>query len=254
MSNAGRAAHVAIAIAALLALHTEGLAAQTIASEAARIAVYGASGRVGSRIVAEALSRGHFVTGIGRTPENIAVEHGQPSVAKGDVLDAADVARLVAGHDVVISAVGGSNPDSDDPLLSIPRQAAESLVAALRSLGEAAPRMMVVGGGSTTLDESPGVPFVDPDDIPDGPRGTQMIGHRLALDYLSTIEDVRWTFVAPALQMRPGERTGKFRVGPGIVIRDDEDKSEISMEDLAVAILDEIENPNYIRARFTAAY
>jgi len=114
--------------------------------------------------------------------------------------------------------------------------------------------MMVVGGGSTTLDESPGVPFVDPEDIPDGPRGTQMIGHRLALDYLRTIEDIRWTFVAPALQMRPGERTGQFRVGPGIVIRDDEDKSEISMEDLAVAILDEIENPHYIRARFTAAY
>ena len=254
MSNAGRAARLAITIAALLALHMEGLAAQTIASEAARIAVYGASGRVGSRIVAEALSRGYFVTGIGRTPENIAQEHELLSVAKGDVLDSADVARLVAGHDVVISAVGGSNPDSDDPLLSIPRQAAESLVAALRSLGEAAPRMMVVGGGSTTLDESPGVPFVDPEDIPDGPRGTQMIGHRLALDYLRTIEDVRWTFVAPALQMRPGERTGKFRVGPGIVIRDDEDKSEISMEDLAVAILDEIENPHYIRARFTAAY
>ncbi len=252
--NARRATHLAMALAALLSTHAENLTAQTIAAEPVKIAVYGASGRVGSRIVAEALSRGHYVTGIGRTPANITLEHERLSVTRGDVLDPADVARLVAGHDVVISAVGGVNPDSDDPLFSIPRQAAESLVGALRSLAEEAPRMMVVGGASTTLDESPGVSFVDPDDIPEGPRGTQMIGHRLTLDYLRTIEDVRWTFVAPALQMRPGERTGTFRVGPGIVIRDAEDKSEISMEDLAVAMIDEIENPHYIRARFTAAY
>ena len=252
--NARRATHLVMALAALLSTHAENLTAQAIAAEPARIAVYGASGRVGSRIVAEALSRGHYVTGIGRTPANITLEHERLSVTRGDVLDPADAAMLVAGHDVVISAVGSSNPDSDDPLLSIPRQAAESLVVALRSLAEEAPRMMVVGGGSTTLDESPGVPFVDPDDIPEGPRGTQMLGHRLALEYLRTIEDIRWTFVAPALQMRPGERTGKFRVGPGIVIRDVEDKSEISMEDLAVAMIDEIENPHYIRARFTAAY
>ena len=252
--NARRAAHLAMALAALLSTHAENLTAQTIAAEPVKIAVYGASGRVGSRIVAEALSRGHYVTGIGRTPANITLEHERLSVTRGDVLDPVDVARLVAGHDVVISAVGGANPDYDDPQHSVPMQAAESLVAALRSLAEEAPRMMVVGGGSTTLDESPGVPFVDPDDIPEGPRGTQMLGHRLALEYLRTIEDVRWTFVAPALQMRPGERTGKFRVGPGIVIRDVEDESEISMEDLAVAMIDEIENPHYIRARFTAAY
>ncbi len=229
-------------------------AIQTIAAEPARIAVYGASGRVGSRIVAEALSRGHYVTGIGRRPESITLKHERLSIATGDIRDSADVARLVKGHDAVISAVGGANPDSDDPLDSVPRQGAEALVTALRSLGDEAPRMMVVGGGSTTLDESPGVPFVDPDDIPEGPRGTQMIGHRLALEYLRMIEDVRWTFVAPALQMRPGERTGTFRVGPGIVIRDTEDQSVISMEDLAVAMIDEIEDPQYIRARFTAAY
>ena len=230
------------------------LSAQSSAAEPLKIAVYGASGRVGSRIVAEALARGHYVTGIGRTPANIVIVNERLSVARGDVLDSVDVARLVAGYDAVISAFGGSGSSSDDPALSIPPQAAESLVAALRSLHEEAPRMMVVGGGSTTLDESPGVPFVDPEDIPEGPRGTQMLGHRLALDYLRTIEDVRWTFVAPALQMRPGERTGVFRVGPGVVLRDADGNSTISMEDLAIAMIDEIEDPHYIRARFTAAY
>ena len=247
-------APLALAAAVLLAMPVGPVFAQAAAAVPARIAVYGASGRVGSRVVAEALARGHYVTGIGRNPDNIVAEHENLTVARGDVTDPEDVRRLVAGHDVVISAVSGRDPAVVDPVLSIPLRAAESLVSALHTLGEDVPRMMVVGGGSTTLDESPGVWFDDPEDIPEGPRGVQMISHRLALEYLRTIEDVEWTFVAPALTMSPGERTGKFRVGPGVVIRDAQGDSAISMEDMAIAIVDEIENPHYIRARFTAAY
>ena len=99
----------------------------------------------------------------------------------------------------MISAVGGVNPDSDDPMLS-------------------------------------------------------MIGHALALNYLRTLTDIEWTFVAPPLDLRPGERTGVFRVGPGVVMRDAEGRNSVSMEDLAVAIIDEIESPGYIGRSMTAAY
>ncbi len=81
-----------------------------------------------------------------------------------------------------------------------------------------------------------------------------MIGHALALDYLRSLTDIEWTFVAPPLDLRPGERTGVFRVGPGVVMRDSDGRSMVSMEDLAVAIIDEIESPNYIGRRMTAAY
>ncbi|MCZ0955105.1 MAG: NAD(P)H-binding protein [Rhodospirillaceae bacterium] len=234
--------------------------AQMSAAEPVSIAVYGASGRVGSRIVREALDRGHSVTGIGRTPANITERHERLMAVQGDVTDTASVIELVAGHDVVISAVGGVNPDSDDPMLSITRQATVSLVDALRALGDDAPRMMVIGGARVTLDREPGVPYFD---LENGSLGTEiegarvtvnMIGHALALDYLRTLTDIEWTFVAPPLDLLAGERTGVFRVGPGVVMRDTEGRNSISMEDLAVAIIDEIEMPRYIGSRMTAAY
>jgi putative NADH-flavin reductase len=224
------------------------------AAEAQRIVIYGASGRVGSRIVNEALNRGHYVTAVTRDLSHITETRDRLTVVEGDVLDPESVYATVAGYDVVISAIGGSNPDSDDPMLSIPRLAAESLVMALRRLGERAPRLILVGGGSSTLDESPGVPFVDPSDPLTGPRAARVLGHRKALDLLRTTTDIKWTFLSPALEMRPGVRTGHFRVGDGIVIRDAEGQSTISMEDYAVAMIDEVENPQHINQRFNVAY
>ena len=234
--------------------------AQTVAAQPVSIAVYGASGRVGSRIVREALDRGHSVTGIGRTPASITERHERLAAVLGDVTDTASVIDLVAGHDVVISAVGGVNPDSDDPMLSIPRLATGSLVDALRALGDDAPRMMVIGGARTTLDREPGVPYFELGvdslgmEIEGASVTVSMIGHALALDYLRSLTDLEWTFVAPPLDLQPGERTGVFRVGPGVVMRDADGRNAVSMEDLAVAIVDEIESPNYIGRRMTAAY
>jgi len=223
-------------------------------AEPLRIAVFGASGRVGSRIVAEALSRGHYVTGVSRDPSTMALEHPRFTKAAGDVTDADSVAGLIAGNDAVVSAIGGSNPDSDDPADSIPAQAGRALIAAFRRVGADAPRLLIVGGGSTTLESSPGVPIDDPTDIPTGARGARILGHRVVLDELKTIDDIRWTFLSPALEMRPGERTGRFRVGGSVVIRDADGESRISMEDFAVAILDEIERPQHIGEQMTVAY
>ena len=178
---------LALVAIALFTLPAAPVAAQAVQPQ--RIAVYGASGRVGSRIVAEALARGHYVTGIGRNPDSIEAEDENLTVTRGDVTDAEEVARLVAGHDVVFSAVSGRDPAVVDPMLSLPMRAADSLVTAMRVLGEDAPRVMVIGGGSTTLDETLGIWFDDPDDIPEGPRGIQMLSHRLALEYLRRNDD-----------------------------------------------------------------
>jgi len=249
-----RNAATAVVLAAITVIPAAFAQAPTQAADALRIAVFGASGRVGSRIVTEALNRGHEVTGISRSLESLTEDNPRFSKAQGDVTDAASVAELAAGHDVVVSAIGGSNEDSDDPAQSIPAQAGRALVAGLRSLGAGAPRLIVVGGGSTTLESSPGVPIDDPTDVPTGARAARIRGHRVVLDLLKTVTDIRWTFFSPALEMRPGERTGKFRVGGSVVIRDAEGNSAISMEDFAIAMIDEIENPRHIRQQMTVAY
>jgi putative NADH-flavin reductase len=228
--------------------------AQSPVPESHKIVVYGASGRVGSRIVQEALRRGHWVTAVTRDPARITESHAHLTVVGGDVLDPDSVATTASGHTVVISAIGGSNPESDDPMLSIPRLAAESLVTAMRRLGPGAPRMILVGGGSSTLDERPGVPFVDPTDPMTGPRGARVRGHRYALDLVLATDDVQWTFLSPALEMRPGERTGRYRTAAGIVLRDANGLSAISTEDFAVAMLDEIERPQHLMQQFNVAY
>jgi len=219
-----------------------------------RVVVFGASGRVGSRITAEALARGHAVTGVSRDPQRIDIEHPNLTKVAGDVMDAASIATIVAGHDAVVSAIGGNNPDSDDPNDSFPARAGRALVAALRSLGSAAPRLIAVGGGSTTLEARPGVPIEDPSDIPTGSRGARILGHRVVLELLKTVDEFSWTFASPALQMQPGTRTGTFRTGGSVVIRDASGASTISMEDFAVAIVDELEDPQHVNAQMTAAY
>jgi putative NADH-flavin reductase len=224
------------------------------AAQPQRIIVFGASGRVGSRVVAEALNRGHRVTGVSRDPAALADDRPGFTAVVGDVTDAASVAALVRGYDVVVSTIGGSNEASDDPEFSIPAQAGRALVAGLRSIDGDRPRLIVVGGGSTTLESSPGVPIDDPTDIPTGPRGARILGHRVVLNLLRTVEDLRWTFFSPALEMRPGERSGVFRVGGSVVIRDADGESRISMEDFAVAMLDEIEHPQHIGGQMTVAY
>lgn len=250
----GRRTAILASAAAMLWLAHPRSHAQTPVVQPTRIAVFGASGRVGSRIVNEALERGHSVTGISRSLETLTVDHPRFTGVVGDVTDPVSVAAAVAGHDAVISAIGGSNPDSDDPADSIPAQAGRALVAGLRRLGEDAPRLIVVGGGSTTLESSPGVPIDDPTDIPTGARGARILGHRVVLELLETVDDIDWTFFSPALEMRPGERTGVFRVGGSVVIRDAAGVSRISMEDFAVAMIDEIEHPQHIREQMTVAY
>jgi uncharacterized protein len=210
-----------------------------------RIAVYGGTGNIGQRIVREALDRGDTVTVVVRDPSAMAEQPPRLHVLKGDVLDSAEVARTISGSDVVVSAVAFRNPTPDFAAYS---RAAKSLVTALRRLGPRAPYLIVVGGAGS-LEQPPGVHF----EIPPAWRD-EVNGQNDSLAYYRTIGDVRWTYLSPAYMITPGTRTGKFRLGGDQFIIDAKGDSRISMEDYAVAVIDEAEKPGHVRKRFTIGY
>jgi putative NADH-flavin reductase len=209
------------------------------ASAPLTITVYGGTGNIGQRIVQEALNRGHQVTVVARNPATLTINAPGLAVTKGDVVDEAQVAKQIAGQDVVISAIGVGRDDQGHDFLM---RAAQSLVTAMRSLGSKAPRLIVVGGGSTLQPGSP---------MSQRPAGMQQ---QQALDYLRTVKDVSWSYFSPAAQIRPGTRTGQFRLGNDQLVKDAAGNSSISMEDYAVAMIDEAEKPAHTRQQFTIGY
>jgi len=136
---------------------------------------------------------------------------------------------------------------TEGPALRTPRYAH---AAALLSDG----RLMVVGGASS-LETGDGRRVVDtlPADLPEGSRN-EVLSMVDALDWLRGVKDVSWTFFSPAASIEPGERTGRFRLGGDQIVRDAKGESRISMEDYAVALLDEIERPKFVNRRFTIGY
>lgn len=202
-----------------------------------KVALIGASGNVGSRILAELIARGHHVTAIVRHPEKIAPQdHVTP--LKGDVADQGELSRLIGGHDVVISAV--QFVDSDPKKL---------IGAALQAH---APRYLVVGGAGS-LEVAPGVKLHDSPQFPAEYKAEAVKGGAF-LNLLRGEPTLAWTFLSPSAFFGPGERTGKFRLGTDQLLVDDQGKSSISYEDFAVALVDELERPAHTRQRFTVGY
>jgi putative NADH-flavin reductase len=205
-----------------------------------RIAVIGGSGRIGSRIVGEARSREHEVTAVVRDRSRIdpgAGGDGRISVASADAFEPAAVAAAVADADVVVSAVGHA-ASLDDQSFYV--RAAKSLVEALRSLGGEGKRLIAVGGFGS-LEVSPGVQFADRSTLPDK-AAPEIKGQRDALSYYRSVQDVCWTYVSPPPGgIRPGERTGSYRLTRDGVFEGEPRESLISMEDFAVAVVDEAE-------------
>ncbi len=211
------------------------------------IAVIGGGGMIGSRIVKEALDRGHNVMLVVRDPSKVADSHERLTVIRGDVVDHS-IADLVEGRDVVVSAVGTAR--AEDPDYSLYLNAARSLVDGLRRLGDTAPRLIVVGGVGSLLDASGHAILerVPADRLP------EHLGQKTALDYYVTVADVQWTYLSPPGRISPGERTGAYRIGDDALLTDENGESGISMEDYAVAVLDEAEAPRHVGRRFTVAY
>lgn len=201
-----------------------------------KVAVIGASGRGGSRIVDELARRGHQVTAIARHPEKIKA-HAGVSAVTGDLFDAG-FAKLLAGHDAVVSAVHFSASD--------PRK----LIEAVRAAGVG--RYLVMGGAGS-LEVAPGVRLVDTPAFPAIYKDEATKGGDF-LDMLRSESGLDWSFLSPAAMIDSGARTGKFRLGKDQLLIDAQGKSFISFEDYAVAVVDELERPQHSRQRFTVAY
>ncbi|HEY3684879.1 MAG TPA: NAD(P)-dependent oxidoreductase [Streptosporangiaceae bacterium] len=214
----------------------------------AKIAVFGASGRIGSRVVREALNRGHQVTAVVREPAALADRPDDLRVITGTVFGPAAVAEAVAGQDAVVLAVGGAGASGDKDMYV---RAGNALVDAVRGRGDP-PRIIVVGGAGS-LEAAPGVRLLDTDGFPDAYRPEAEAGAR-ALDFFRTVTDVPWTYLSPAAEIAPGERTGRYRTGTDRPVVADDGESHISMEDYAMALLDEIEDPKFAGRRFTVGY
>jgi putative NADH-flavin reductase len=214
-------------------------------SKQLKIALFGATGMIGSRIAAEAARRGHQVTALVRDPARVPAGVANLHAARADLLDAASVGAAVRGHDVVASAY--APPQSDLATLG---NATHALVEGARAAGL---KRVVVVGGAGSLEVAPGKQLVDTDGFPDAYKPIAL-AHRDALAYYHGVADLDWTFFAPAALIEPGERTGKFRTGANALIADADGNSRISAEDYAIAFVDELEQGRFIRQIATVAY
>jgi len=202
------------------------------------IALIGASGNIGSKVTQELLSRGYNVTAIARNPEKVEASERVTPVA-GDILQPQQLAETLKGHDAVICAAS-----------FIPNES-EKLLEAIRLSG--VNRYLMVGGAASLLNEDGIKVWETLEGLPDGVMNYIQEGMR-ALDLLKEADDFDWTFLSPAVVIGPGERTGKFRLGKDNVVADDNGESKISYDDYAIALVDELEQGNNIKARFTLGY
>lgn len=202
-----------------------------------KVVVLGVSGRAGSRLRDELLQRGHQVTGIARDVSVVPAQDGL-TLASADVADVTRLVPLLKGHDAVISSTRFVGSD------------AASLIEAVEAAG--VPRLLVVGGAGS-LEIAPGVALIDTPEFPAAYKEEAGAG-RDFLNVLRGEKELDWTFLSPSALFEPGQRTGKFRVGKDSLLVDAQGNSSISMEDFAIALVDELEQPEHSRQRFTVGY
>lgn len=212
-----------------------------------KVALIGATGFVGSAILKEALDRGHEVTAIVRHPEKLT-PHPKLHPQKGDVYNEDEVARVVAGHDAVISAFnpGWGNQD-------IYNQQVKGTKAIINGVKKAGIKRLLFVGGAGSLEVKPGVQALD---LPSFPAEYKQgaLATREALNLLRKEAGLDWSFLSPSADIAPGQRTGKFRLGKDQMLKDANGQSRISTEDYAMAMIDEVEKPTHVRQRFTVGY
>ena len=202
-----------------------------------KVALIGATGRIGSKITAELLGRGHSVTAIVRNPDK-APGHPNVKAVTGDVTDPDSVAALVRGHDAVISSAP-FNPGISLKVLETVRKSGVKRYIAVGGAGS-----LKAADGKLVMDN----PQIPAEWLPSIKEGAEL------LKLLRADQQLDWTFFSPAVQIGPGERTGKFRLGGDEVVATADGKSSISYDDYAIALVDELENPRHVRRRFTIGY
>jgi putative NADH-flavin reductase len=210
-----------------------------------KIALLGATGMIGQRVLKEALLRGYKVTAVVRNASKVTEKHENLSVVTGDLTDEESIVKAVSGHDVVISAYGPAH-GNEQALI----EASRTLIAAVKRAG--VQRLLAVGGAGS-LEVAPGLQLVDAPGFPDAYKPVAL-AHRDALTVYLEEKELDWTNVSPAAEIAPGERTGVYRTGTDQLVADEQGNSRISAEDYAVALVDEVENHAFSRRRFTVAY
>jgi putative NADH-flavin reductase len=210
-----------------------------------KLLLLGASGNIGSRILGELVRRGHQVTALYRRLPGQGSKQERVEIVVMDVTDPAAIAQVIPRHDAVISAIG---PGSlGDPVVI--ERTATALVQAMPASGVS--RLLVVGGAGT-LEIEPGVMRLDRPDYPEQYRAQGLAQKKALAAYKASGLD--WTYVSPPIIIRPGDRTGRYRIGGDQVLFDGKGVSYISIEDYAVAITDIVEGPLHCRQRITVGY
>lgn len=205
------------------------------------ILLIGATGMVGSRVAAEARARGHEVTGVTRS--------GKDGTARAEARDSAAVAKLAQGKDAIVVAVAPPRDGSETvaPLLADGR-------GVLAGAREAGVKRVVIVGGAGSLEIAPGQRLVDTPDFPALYKNEALAQGALLDAVRAEAGGLDWTYISPAAEIEPGERTGTFRVGGDQLLTDADGNSRISAEDYAVALVDELEKPQAVGRRITVAY
>src|SRR5262245_18389727 len=212
-----------------------------------KITLIGATGFVAGNIWQEALNRGHEVTAIVRSPEKLQA-HPKLHAQKGNVYNEDEVAQAVGGYDAVISAF---NPGWSNP--SIYHQQVKGTRAIINGVKNSEIKRLLVVGGAGSLEVRPGVQSVD---LPGFPAEYKQgaLATREALTMLRQETGLEWSYLSPSADLFPGQRTGKFRLGTDQLLKDAKGESRISVQDYAMAMIDEVEKPNHTRRRFTVGY
>lgn len=214
-----------------------------------KVAVIGATGFVGSKVVHELAERGYEVTAIARNAENV-LKNGQVTAVSADATNPEKLAEAIKGNDAVISTfnAGWTNPNIYNDFLDGSRKIEKAVELS------GVKRLIVVGGAGSL--------FVGESQLVDSPEFPAEIkpGAQAARDYLNEIKEnntLDWTFFSPAIEMHQGTagvRKGTYRTALENPVFDENGRSVLSVEDVAVALVDELEQNKHIKQRFTAAY
>src|SRR2546422_5446288 len=211
------------------------------------IVVLGATGNIGRRVVKEALDRGHTVTAVARSPSREVDPRAH--FVQADATNVDSVVSAVRGADAVVNAISPRPGSAGKP---------PSMVTVARTLlsarAKAGVKGLLVAGGAGSLQGPDGVQLVDAPGFPEAYKAEALAQRDALAVYRTQGAGLDWTYFSPAVEIGPGKRTGKYRTGGDQVVADAKGRSFISYDDYAVAVVDELEKPRFLRKRFTAAW